>query len=100
MKLGGFHTLDLELNRNFTLEKAEGWDSVALDIVREATDQRKKAEVWAVVMGAGIGNICLVTENQTILRQRVESMMPKKRYDGSGKLEAVSFPTFPSPIAA
>ncbi|EON69861.1 translation factor pelota [Coniosporium apollinis CBS 100218] len=88
VKLGGFHTLDLELNRNFTLEKAEGWDSVALDIVREATDQRKKAEVWAVVMGTGIGNICLVTENQTILRQRVESMMPKKRYDGSGKLEA------------
>lgn len=99
MKLGGFHTLDLELNRNFTLEKNEGWDSVALDIVREATDQRKKAEVWAVVLGAGLGNVCLVTENQTILRQRVEVVMPKKRYDGSGKLEAVRAPPSSPPIA-
>jgi protein pelota len=31
VKLGSYHTLDLELQRNFTLEKADGWDSIAID---------------------------------------------------------------------
>ena len=79
VKLGGFHTLDLELQRNFTLEKNEGWDSIALDILKESIDQSSKAELWAVVMQDGLANICLVTTHQTILRQRVEVALPKKR---------------------
>lgn len=83
VKLGSFHTLDLELQRNFTLEKAEGWDSVALDTLREAIDQDKKAQLWAVIMQEGLANICLITEHQTILRQRVEVSLPKKRAGSS-----------------
>lgn len=79
VKLGGFHTLDLELQRNFTLEKAEGWDSVALDLLKEAVNQDAKAQLWAVVMQEGLANICLITDHQTILRQRVEVNLPKKR---------------------
>ena len=79
VRLGGHHTLDLELQRNFTIEKAEGWDSVALDTLREAIDQDAKAQLWAVVMQPGLANICLITEHQTILRQRVELSLPKKR---------------------
>ncbi|KAH0539004.1 hypothetical protein FGG08_004454 [Glutinoglossum americanum] len=79
VKIGQYHTLDLELQRNFTLEKAEGWDSVALDVVRDACDPAKRAEVGAVVMQEGLANICLITEHQTILRQRVEMTIPRKR---------------------
>lgn len=79
MKVGAFHTLDLELHRNFTLEKSEGWDSVALDIVREAVRQDKEGTVPAVVMQEGLANICLITEHQTVLKQRVETSIPKKR---------------------
>ena len=79
VKLGGFHTLDLELYRNFTIEKAEGWDSVALDALREAVSQDAKAQMWAVIMQEGLANICLITDHQTILRQRVEVNLPKKR---------------------
>lgn len=79
VKLGSFHTLDLELQRNFTLEKAEGWDSVALDTLKQAISQEAKAELWALVMQEGLANICLITEYQTILRQRVEVNLPKKR---------------------
>ena len=79
VKLGGYHTLDLELQRNFTLEKAEGWDSVALEMLREAIDQDARAQLWAVIMHEGLANICLITEHQTILRQRVEVNVPKKR---------------------
>ena len=79
VKLGGFHTLDLELHRNFTIEKAEGWDSVALDTLKEAVSQDAKAQMWAVIMQEGLANICLITDYQTILRQRVEVSLPKKR---------------------
>lgn len=79
VKLGSFHTLDLELHRNFTLEKADGWDSVALDTLKEAINQEAKAVLWAVVMQEGLANICLITEHQTILRQRIEVNLPKKR---------------------
>jgi protein pelota len=79
VKLGSFHTLDLELHRNFTIEKAEGWDSVALDTLKEAISQDAKAQMWAIVMQEGLANICLITDHQTILRQRVEVNLPKKR---------------------
>ena len=89
VKLGGFHTLDLELHRNFTLEKADGWDSVALEILKEAVDATKRANLWAVVMQEGLANICLITEHQTILRQRVEVPIPKKRTGGISDHEKV-----------
>ncbi|CAK4033694.1 hypothetical protein D0862_00884 [Lecanosticta acicola] len=87
--LGSYHTLDLELHRNFTLEKADGWDSVALDTLKEAINQDKKAQLWAIVLQEGLANICLITEHQTILRQRVEVSLPKKRAGSSDYDKAV-----------
>ncbi|KAI9673576.1 MAG: Translation factor pelota [Caeruleum heppii] len=92
-KIGAHHTLDLELARNFTLEKKAGeeddtkggggWDSVALETLREATDPARRATAMACVMGEGVANICLVTEFRTVLKQRVEVAVPRKR--GGGK---------------
>jgi protein pelota len=86
VKLGSHHTLDLELHRKFTIEKVGegggGWDSVALEMLREACETERRAELWAVVMGEGMANICLITEHQTILRQRVEVPVPRKRRGG------------------
>ncbi|SMQ45004.1 unnamed protein product [Zymoseptoria tritici ST99CH_1A5] len=83
VSLGSHHTLDLELHRNFTLEKADGWDSIAIATLKESVNQDAKAQLWAVVMQEGMANICLVTEYQTILRQRVEMPIPKKRAGSS-----------------
>ena len=52
VKLGAFHTLDVEANRDVRIEKAE-WDSVALDRVQEASIPGRGAEVGAVVCGEG-----------------------------------------------
>lgn len=79
VKIGAFHTLDLELQRNFTLEKSDGWDSVALDVVREAVKEDKEGMIPAVVMQEGMANICFITEHQTVLKQRVETGIPRKR---------------------
>lgn len=87
-KIGQFHTLDLELQRNFTLEKdaqdGEGWDSVAREQLAEATDQTRGTEAVAVVMHEGLANICFVTQFQTVLRQRIEHTVPRKRA-GAGR---------------
>ncbi|KAI1339359.1 hypothetical protein F5Y15DRAFT_86370 [Xylariaceae sp. FL0016] len=79
VNIGQYHTLDLELNRPFTLWKKYGWDSVAKGNLKDALQQDKDGAVAAVVMQEGIANICLITEFRTILKQRVESTIPKKR---------------------
>ncbi|EAT92055.1 protein translation-related protein DOM34-like protein [Parastagonospora nodorum] len=83
VRLGSHHTIDLELHRAFSIEKADGWDSVALDLLKEACSIERKAELWAVVLGGeGTANICMITEHQTILRQRIEVAVPRKRRNG------------------
>ncbi|KAI0114715.1 hypothetical protein F4814DRAFT_416815 [Daldinia grandis] len=83
VSLGQYHTLDLELNRPFTLWKNYGWDSVAKETLADALKQDKEGAVAAVVMQEGVANICLITEYRTILKQRVESTIPKKRSSSS-----------------
>lgn len=89
VKLGSHHTLDLELNRKFELEKiadgddgSGGWDLVALDLLRQACNPVARASTWAVVMGEGIANIVLLTQHQMLLRQRIEVPVPRKRKGG------------------
>lgn len=52
VSLGVFHTLDLELHRNFTITKTE-WDSITLAVVKEACDPGERAEIGAVVLQEG-----------------------------------------------
>jgi stalled ribosome rescue protein Dom34 len=52
VKMGQYHTLDLETQRNVTILK-DDWDSVALDRIKDACDVTKKAEVGAVVLQEG-----------------------------------------------
>lgn len=91
VKQGAFHTLDLELNREFTLIKAEGeWDSVNQERVEEATQLggSGQAEVGAIVAGDGVANICLITQHTTLVRQRIDVPVPKKRRGGGTALGA------------
>ena len=82
-KVGQYHTLDLELNRNFTMEKKDGWDSVARALVREACDPVKSADTWVVLMQEGLAKIAVLTGHRTVHRQKIEMTVPKKR--GVGK---------------
>lgn len=79
VKNGSFHTLDLELHRAFTLAKNEGWDSIALQQLKEAIGTEKRANLWACIMAEGEANICFITDHQTVLRQRVVVPIPKKK---------------------
>ncbi|KKK19031.1 hypothetical protein ARAM_004388 [Aspergillus rambellii] len=92
-KIGQHHTLDLELNRQFTLEKGSGadddgtgWDSVAVEALKDAVDEggNRRAEAVAVIMQEGIAHICFIGQFRTILKQKVEMSVPRKRQGGGG----------------
>eukprot|EP00123_Amoebidium_parasiticum_P013529 comp22011_c0_seq1/m.31873 comp22011_c0_seq1/g.31873 ORF comp22011_c0_seq1/g.31873 comp22011_c0_seq1/m.31873 type:complete len:392 (-) comp22011_c0_seq1:150-1325(-) len=78
VKMGAYHTLDLELNRKFTLTKKE-WDSVSEGRVQEACDPAKTADVAAVICQEGLGYLCLITSSMTLVKAKIEVSIPRKR---------------------
>ncbi|KAJ2781787.1 Translation factor pelota [Coemansia javaensis] len=78
VSVGQYHTLDLELNQPFTLAKPE-WDVIALQRIRDACDVARQADAAAVTMHEGLAVVCLMTQHMTVVRQRIEAPIPKKR---------------------
>lgn len=78
VKMGAYHTLDLEVNRQVTITK-DSWDSIHLERLSESSDVGARAEVGAVVLGEGTAVVCLLTEHMTVIRQRIEVPLPRKR---------------------
>ncbi|CAM9146336.1 unnamed protein product [Ascophyllum nodosum] len=78
VKIGAYHTLDLELNQVFSIEK-DLWDTIHLERIETSSDPSKKAEVAAVVMTGGLAHVCLVTSHMTVTRARIEINIPRKR---------------------
>ncbi|KPM08303.1 eRF1, BTB, and Kelch domain containing protein [Sarcoptes scabiei] len=77
VKMGQYHTIDIELNRKFTLSKQE-WDVYALERLDLASDPAKSADLGAVIMNEGIAHICLVTESMTLVRSKIDVHVPRK----------------------
>lgn len=78
VKMGAYHTLDLELNRKFTLTKIL-WDSIALERVETACDPTQSADVAAVIMQDGLAHVCLITSAMTLVRSKIDVSIPRKR---------------------
>ena len=78
LKLGSHHTLELELNRKYTIYK-EVWDQIYLDQLTAATAGKvASADVAAVLMQPGLANVCLVSGGMTITRAKLETHIPTK----------------------
>ena len=82
VKLGQYHTMDLILHNAFTLDK-EQWDSIYLDRLDTAADTTKQADIAALLLQPGLANLCLLTQHLTVIKQRIELNIPKKRGGGS-----------------
>lgn len=78
VKMGAYHTLDLEVNRKFTLIKSE-WDSISLERVDIACDPTQNADVAAVIMQEGLAHVCLITASMTLVRAKIDQVIPRKR---------------------
>ncbi|CAN7014740.1 unnamed protein product, partial [Brassica rapa subsp. trilocularis] len=77
VKIGAFHTLEIELKRPFVLRKGI-WDSLALDTLKQASDPAASADLAVVLMQEGLGQIFLVGRSVTSSRARIETSIPRK----------------------
>ncbi|GMY14031.1 protein PELOTA 1-like [Fagus crenata] len=77
VKIGAFHTLELELHRPFVLRK-DVWDSLALDVLHQASDPAASADLAVVLMQEGLAHVLLVGKSVTITRSRIETSIPRK----------------------
>ena len=88
VRLGAHHTLTLELHQNFSIEKT-CWDQIYLEIIEEACNPDRQAELAAVVMHMGLAHVCLVTGSLTVTKARIETNIPKKRTGSSNNAKAI-----------
>lgn len=77
VKIGAFHTLEIELHRPFVLRK-ELWDSMALHVLNQASDPAASADLAVVLMQEGLAHILLVGRSLTITRAKIETSIPRK----------------------
>ncbi|KRZ80193.1 Protein pelota -like protein [Trichinella papuae] len=83
VKLGAYHTLNLQLKRKFTIYKYK-WDVVHMERINEACNASSEADLAAVVMQDGLAHICLITNTMTISRAKITKSIPQKsRYNAS-----------------
>lgn len=88
--LNSFHTAEVLFNFPVTISKQE-WDQLALTSISTACDIDSKAEVGAVVFEEGVGHVCIITDNMTIIKAKIDKSIPKKRRgDSSSHDKAVA----------
>ncbi|CAL9003751.1 unnamed protein product [Prunus brigantina] len=73
VKIGAFHTLELELQRPFDV-----WDSLALHELNQASDPAASADLAVILMQEGLAHVLLVGKSMTITRSRIETSIPRK----------------------
>ncbi|XP_021734427.1 protein PELOTA 1-like [Chenopodium quinoa] len=77
VKIGAFHTLELELHRPFVLRK-DIWDSLALDMLHQAADPSASADLAVIIMQEGLAHLLLIGKSVTLTRSRIEVSIPRK----------------------
>lgn len=77
VRVGAFHTVDLEPMRAFTLTKKD-WDSMHLQRLDLALDPMTDADVGAIVMQEGLAHILVITRSLTVTRTRIDVAIPRK----------------------
>eukprot|EP00890_Picochlorum_soloecismus_P006742 jgi/Picsp_1/893/NSC_04379-R1_protein pelota homolog len=78
VKLGAYHTLELEPHRAFTISKDE-WDGLDIDRINQSTNPAASADLAVVMITEGYAIVCLVGRNCTIVKSKVESSIPRKK---------------------
>ncbi|KAH9782810.1 protein PELOTA 1 [Citrus sinensis] len=99
VKIGAFHSLEIELHRPFVLTK-DVWDSVALDTLHQASDSAATADLAVVLMQEGLANIFLVGRSMTITRSRIETSIPRKHGPAVARYESALNKFFDSVLHA
>lgn len=76
--LGKFLSFNITYEHQFTIFKHH-FNKYARKLLKEAIDSEMKSDTAAVVLQEGISHICLLTTSSTILKQKIEVSIPKKK---------------------
>lgn len=76
--LGSYHTANIMIRESVKIHK-DIWDLHDDELVDSACTLETKAEVGAIVLEEGVSHTCLITDSMTILRNKIEKSIPKKR---------------------
>lgn len=91
VRMGAYHTLDIEIGKPIKVTKEDGWDAMHRHILWQAGDPANKTEVGVVLMDAreGVGLVGSVDREAASMKveRRVEVKQPKKRMAGSSQAE-------------
>jgi len=83
VKLGSYHTLELECDRWAKVSK-NSWDALSLQMIEQSTSDSGKYEVAGVVLQEGFAHICVIAAASAVrVLKRVEANLPKKRIGSS-----------------
>ncbi|VYS60780.1 unnamed protein product [Arabidopsis thaliana] len=88
VRIGAFHTLEIELKRPFLLRK-ENWDSLALDTLKQASDLAASADLAVVLMQEGLAQIFLAGKSVKSCGARIKTSIPWKHGAGTAGYESV-----------
>jgi protein pelota len=90
IRMGQYHTIEIEVSRSLQIEKQYAWDSIFLGRVKEACNPGANADLAAVVMQEGLAHVCLLTKSLTLTKARIERRIPKKNQIGHKDSTAMS----------
>lgn len=76
--VGKYFSFTVNYTYPFTIQKHD-YNKYSQKLLNDATQTDAKADAAAVVLQEGIAHICLLTNSSTILKQKVEYSMPKKK---------------------
>ncbi|KAI3975339.1 hypothetical protein MKX01_033579 [Papaver californicum] len=77
VKIGSYHTLEIELHQPFVLRKVV-WDSMAVDILKQASDPAASADLAVALMQEGLAHICLIGRSVPTTPSWIEASIPRK----------------------
>lgn len=87
IKLNQYHSVDISISSSFTLNK-DCWEAY-MDLLNEISSPIPKEHVIIITMQFGLANICLVGHEATIVVDKVEKSIPKKRQLVNGRDKAI-----------
>ncbi|CAI4058410.1 hypothetical protein SUVZ_03G0620 [Saccharomyces uvarum] len=76
--VGKFLSFSVTYEHQFTIFKHH-FNKYAKRLLKEALELETKSDTAAVVLQEGISHVCLLTASSTILKQKIEISMPKKK---------------------
>ena len=88
VKMGAYHTLEVEPGRRVKIEKPHGWSRLDWELLEQAADPQNKAFIAAVMIDLGTAVFAMIDERGEVrVLEKLTTSVPKKKISSSSKLD-------------